>query len=246
MPTVRELSELYDNFMLGPRPGVGVCRECFNLTDGYERCYACTRHPSVLDAMVPISYSIAHEQLHHALASYKRLNGEVARRLGLQLGAVLWRFLGLHERCVARAVGQADFELVATVPSVDRLRDELHPLRWIVSEARWPHPRSASALDTPFRPRGGPADLQPAEVCRRGDFARRVGAPDRRHVDDGQQRAKCRGGPQGRGRRSGRHGRDRSTRESELAAKRPEAPTVGDALRLAPLRPMRTSTGDRG
>jgi predicted amidophosphoribosyltransferase len=134
MPTVRDLSALYENFMLAPRHGVGVCRRCFNLTDGYERCYACTRHPEVLDAMVPISYSVAHEQLHHALASYKRLTGDVARRLALQLAAVLWRFLELHEACVARAADSDAFEVVTTVPSGDRTRDERHPLRWIVSE----------------------------------------------------------------------------------------------------------------
>lgn len=134
MPTVRDLSAPYENFMLAPRPGVGVCRRCFNLTDGYDRCYACTRHPEVLDAMLPISYSVAHEQLHHALASYKRLTGEVARRLALQLAAVLWRFLELHEACVARAAGSDAFEVVTTVPSGDCMRDERHPLRWIVSE----------------------------------------------------------------------------------------------------------------
>jgi predicted amidophosphoribosyltransferase len=134
MATVRELSALYENFMLSPRPGAGVCRQCFNLTDGYELCYACTQQPTMLDAMLPVSYSVAHEQLHHALASYKRLTGELARRLALQLAAVLWRFLGLHERCVARAAGLRAFELVVTVPSADRRRDDRHPLRWIVSE----------------------------------------------------------------------------------------------------------------
>jgi predicted amidophosphoribosyltransferase len=134
MPTVRELSAPYENFMFGPRPGPGVCRQCFNFTDGYHRCFVCTRHPSVLDLMVPISYSVAHEQLHHALASYKRLTGEVARRLSLQLAAVLWRFLDSHEDCVARPAGADAFPLITTVPSGDQIRDECHPLHWIVSE----------------------------------------------------------------------------------------------------------------
>lgn len=134
MPTVGELSAPYENFMLAPRPGPGVCRQCFNLTDGYDRCYACTRHPSVLDALAPVSYSVAHEQLHHALASYKRLTGDVARRLTLQLAAVLWRFLDLHERCVARAAGADEFSIVTSVPPGDRVRDETQPLRWMVSE----------------------------------------------------------------------------------------------------------------
>jgi predicted amidophosphoribosyltransferase len=138
MATVGELSGLYENFMVAPRPGPGVCRQCFNLTDGYDRCYACTRHPSVLDAVAPVSYSVAHEQLHHALASYKRLTGEVARRLAIQLAAVLWRFLELHEGCVARAAGADQFPLVTSVPPGDRMRQEPHPLRWIVSDLAAP------------------------------------------------------------------------------------------------------------
>jgi predicted amidophosphoribosyltransferase len=134
MPTVRELSSPYENFMLAPRPGPAVCGQCFNLTDGYDRCYACTQHPSALDVMVPISYSVAHEQLHHALASYKRLTGDVARRLSLQLAAVFWRFVDVHERCLAQAVRVDGFPVVTTVPSSDLERDERHPLRWIASK----------------------------------------------------------------------------------------------------------------
>jgi predicted phosphoribosyltransferase len=136
MPSVRELSALYENVMLGPRRGPGVCGTCFNFTDGYARCYACDHGGLMLDAVAPISYSVAREQLHHALASYKRLDGDVARQLGASLAAILWRFLAEHERCVAHAAGTGghEFELVTTVPSGDRLRDDRHPLKWIVGE----------------------------------------------------------------------------------------------------------------
>lgn len=134
MPTVRELSALYENVMLAPRRGPDVCATCFNFTAGYERCYACAHGRAVLDAVVPISYSVGREQLHHALASYKRLDGDVARRLGAILAAVLWRFLAKHEDCVAKAAGATHFDLVTTVPSGDPTRDERHPLRWIVGE----------------------------------------------------------------------------------------------------------------
>lgn len=132
MPTVGELTALYENFMLGPRAGPSVCSTCFNFTAGYTRCYACAHGESWLDSVTPISYSVAREQLHHALASYKRLGGEVARRLSAELAAVLWRFLSDHERCLAEAAGTDGFQLVTTVPSSDRQRDEHHPLRRIV------------------------------------------------------------------------------------------------------------------
>ncbi len=136
MPTVGELTEPYANFMLSPRAGAEVCATCFNFTNGYERCYACAHGEAWLDVVVPISYSVAHEQLHHALAGYKRLSGDVARRLRADLAAVLWRFLAEHETCVAKAakVGGGAFDLVTTVPSGLREREQGHPLRSIVSE----------------------------------------------------------------------------------------------------------------
>jgi predicted amidophosphoribosyltransferase len=135
MPTVAELTELYGNFMLGPRPGTGVCEVCFTFTEGHSRCFICARQNSSLDAVAPISYSIAAGQLHHALAGYKRLAGDVARRLQVELAAVLWRSLAGHEACLARAAGTTAFDIVTTVPSSSRERDQSHPLRRIVGES---------------------------------------------------------------------------------------------------------------
>ena len=134
MPSVAELSGPYENFMLGPRRGPNVCVVCFNFTRGYEHCYGCSHNEDWLATVAPISYSVGLEQLHRALMGYKRLQGEVARRLTVELAAVLWRFLAVHERCVARAAGVSAFELVTTVPSSDRGRDSAHPLRGIVGE----------------------------------------------------------------------------------------------------------------
>jgi predicted amidophosphoribosyltransferase len=138
MPTVAELTELYGNFMLGPRPGPGVCEVCFTFTEGHERCFVCGRQNSALDAVAPISYSVAGGQLHHALAGYKRLEGEVARRLQVEVAAVLWRFLADHEACIARGAAATTFDVVTTVPSSSRERDENHPLRRIVGELARP------------------------------------------------------------------------------------------------------------
>lgn len=135
MPTVAELSAIYGNFMLGPRRGQDVCDTCFNLIEGHERCWACAHGQQWLDALAPISYSVAHEQLHHVLASYKRCGGEAARRLTTELAAVLWRHLAMHESCLAGAAGAAPaFDLVTTVPSGERSRDPVHPLRRLAGE----------------------------------------------------------------------------------------------------------------
>ena len=132
MPAVEELSAGYGNFLLGPRAGPGVCGVCFNLTSGYGRCYACSRGEQWLDAMLPISYSVAHEQLHQALWAYKRTSGPLARRFAIELAAVLWRYLARHERCLAMATGADDFDLVSTVPAGSVERDGDQPLRAIV------------------------------------------------------------------------------------------------------------------
>jgi hypothetical protein len=134
MATVLDLSAPFGNFMLSPRRGAGVCRTCFNLTDGYDRCYACDHGGDSIDIVAPVSYSIAGEQLHHALAAYKRSTAPWTRALVDQLAAVLWRHLATHEPCVARGAGVDHFPLVTVVPSGHRDRETPHPLGSVVSE----------------------------------------------------------------------------------------------------------------
>jgi hypothetical protein len=115
MVTITELSDLYGNILLGPRHGRDVCRDCFNLTDGHDRCFACTCSPRCLATMIAISYSVGGEQLHHALASYKRLPTPAAEQLALPLAAILSRFLMFHERCVGAAAAVDRFPIVTSV-----------------------------------------------------------------------------------------------------------------------------------
>ena len=134
MPTVPELSAPYANFLLCPQRGPGVCETCFDLTSGGTRCHHCVDQDPAIDAVAPISYSVAHEQLHHALAGYKRPPVEVAARFELELAAVLWRYLAGHEACVAAAAGTTAFDVVTTVPSSRREREANHPLTRIVQQ----------------------------------------------------------------------------------------------------------------
>jgi hypothetical protein len=134
MATVTALSDPYANFLLLPRPGDGVCRRCFNLTDGYDLCFACEHSGDGIAVVAPISYSVGGEQLHHALAGYKRGSMSWMRTLTRQLAAVLWRHLAMHEACVARAAGIERFPLVTFVPSGAASRDPPHPLEEIVAD----------------------------------------------------------------------------------------------------------------
>jgi hypothetical protein len=134
--TVGELSAPYTNFMLNPLPptAAGICSICLTFTQGYGTCFRCGHQARFTDAVLPISYSVHFGQLHTALQQYKRAVQAAARPLQLQLAAVLWRFLAAHEPCLAHAAGVDRFELVATVPSSDRTRDDTHPLRRIAGE----------------------------------------------------------------------------------------------------------------
>jgi predicted amidophosphoribosyltransferase len=162
MPTVTALSAPYGNFLLGPRAGPGVCEVCFDLTSGPPRCHHCARPDDAIATVAPISYSVAHEQLHHALRGYKRPPADVAQRFQLELAAVVWRHLDRHETCLAHAAGVAGFQLVTTVPSSHPARDRTHPLHRIAGElcsvTRGRYRRVLTRTDTPVTPRAEQVD----------------------------------------------------------------------------------------
>ncbi len=172
----RVLRELH----AGPQPGPDVCARCFDLTDGGTRCYHCSHDGDWVDAMAPISYSIGGEQLHHALAGYKRHAGHEARYLTAGLAAVLWRHLREHERCLARAAGVAGFDVVTTVPSSDAGRDGTHPLHRLVGELVKPLvPRYERLLSRSCRCGRGRAQVQRRALCGGGGARRSGGAAHR-------------------------------------------------------------------
>ena len=126
---------LPSGYLWQPQPGPDICRNCFNITaPGFDRCFACAATEQRLDAIVPISYCVSHGPLHHDLLDYKLRAEPCVPFLTARLAAVLTRFLANHERCIAGQAGVARFDLVTTVPSSDRQRDQHHPLRLIVGE----------------------------------------------------------------------------------------------------------------
>lgn len=107
--------------------------------------------------MVPISYSVGHEYLHHVLATYKRLPSPHSAAAQVQIAAILGRFLVRHEACLVAAAQVERFDIVTTVPSSHRDRDDSHPLRRIVGEILEPtrarHVRLLSRTDEEVAPR---------------------------------------------------------------------------------------------
>lgn len=131
--------ERYGSFMLNPLPTARTCETCLTFCGvGFRHCGACAGQPSQLDAVLPISYSVEREQLHHALGGYKgrhfEFNNETRRRFRFELAAVLWRFLARHERCAAAAANVPSFPVVTTVPSSRGVSSDQNPLVRIVAE----------------------------------------------------------------------------------------------------------------
>jgi hypothetical protein len=137
--TVVELSEPYRNHLVPVLPpGLGVCAVCWTAVDPeFRLCFQCNAarngfHQGLADVVVPIALAVKREQLAHELWHYKYdVDPSVRSRLTIRLGAVLWRFLGQHEKHIAEAVGTPEFSIVTTVPGT-RQREDTHPLEDIV------------------------------------------------------------------------------------------------------------------
>lgn len=143
--------------LLSPRSGPGACPRCLNLTGADGLCRACGANEPHLAAVVPISYSVGGEWLHHLIVSYKRDADPSVPDALATLAGLCEDFLGGHELCVAAASAVPEFELVTTVPSADPLRDLHHPLRRLAGELVLPtrhrYERLLVRSDTPAIPR---------------------------------------------------------------------------------------------
>jgi hypothetical protein len=104
---------------------------CLTPCPGHRCCHRCAGQPQVADAVLAISYSLHAGGLHAVLRDYKRGPSVVARRLRVVLSALLWRFLAIHETCLAGAAG-GRFERVCIVPSGGEDDRPCHPLASVV------------------------------------------------------------------------------------------------------------------
>jgi hypothetical protein len=137
--TVFELSEPYRNHLIPVLPpGRAVCAVCWTaVPPDFRLCFQCNAARSefgrgLANVVVPIALAVKREQLAHELWHYKYdVDPSVRSRLTTRLGAVLWRFLGQHEKHIAEAVGVPEFGIVTTVPGTSQ-REGNHPLEYIV------------------------------------------------------------------------------------------------------------------
>ena len=84
-------------------PDFRLCFQCNAARNEFRRRLA--------DVVVPIALAVKREQLAHELWHYKYdVDPSVRARLTQRLGAVLWRFLGEHEKHIAEAVDVPEFE----------------------------------------------------------------------------------------------------------------------------------------
>lgn len=136
--TIDDVSAPYANFMANPASaGPGVCTTCWTfISPDYRECFKCSQESGWADLVVPITYSVDREQMHHTLRQYKDGPTKAVRdRFTMDLAALLWRFLIAHEPCLAAAAGVEAFSLVSVVPSATTERDEKRTrLRHIVGE----------------------------------------------------------------------------------------------------------------
>ncbi|EHN72332.1 hypothetical protein SMCF_8272 [Streptomyces coelicoflavus ZG0656] len=139
MTTVVGLSARYANFLVHPLlHGPGVCQVCRGPAKaGYPTYWPCHEASRALGAgvavtVVPVSLALKREQYANELWRYKNAAGPQRRYFRMGLAAVLWRFLAVHEGCIADGCAVPGFGVVTTVPSTSGRAD--HPLRTMVSD----------------------------------------------------------------------------------------------------------------
>ncbi len=105
--------------LLAPRHGPGVCPRCLNLTrEPSGLCRACQASDDHLAAVVPISYSVGGEWLHHLIASYKRdADPSVPDAVADARGDLRSRSSPRMSAASRMPRESTRFELVTTVPS---------------------------------------------------------------------------------------------------------------------------------
>lgn len=139
---VEQASARLEHYLIQvPAAGYILCPICHGpVYDGYTTCYPCNETlralgSLALDAVGFVSLAPAKEQMARDLYTYKlaKVQAELRRGRAVGLSAALWRWLSVHERCLAVAAGISDFHIITTVPSTSGRKGE-HPLSVVVGK----------------------------------------------------------------------------------------------------------------
>lgn len=140
--TIDEVAGPFENYLVPmPAPAADTCITCHSTEFGdFDSCWQCNEAGRRLtqvraDAVASISLAPENEQLARHLYAYKDERAAGVRQpLVVGLAAVLYKWLHLHEGCLATTAGVAggQFDVITTVPSTSE-RVGVHPLVTIVS-----------------------------------------------------------------------------------------------------------------
>lgn len=143
MATVVEVTAPYGNVLV-PILGRGqdrcvVCKSVVH--SGFSCCYQCNLHQDLLsftaNVVAPIALSVKGGQWAYELSAYKNASSLTARQtMEVKIGAVLWRWLDVHESHVAEAAEVEHFPIVTSVPSTSGRVD--HPLPRMLRNVVYP------------------------------------------------------------------------------------------------------------
>lgn len=141
--TIDAVSAPFENYLLPvPAPAHDVCGTCHSSKFGdFPNCYPChdarRQLPARADAVASISLAPDNEQLARDFYAYKdqRLSSAIRRPLMVGLAALTYKWLRLHEACLAGAAGirEGTFDVITSVPSTSA-RAGTHPLVSALSE----------------------------------------------------------------------------------------------------------------
>jgi len=168
--TIHDVAAPFENYLLPmPRPAWDVCTVCHSsVYDGYTVCYPCNEARKKLgttaDAVGSVALALEGEQLARDLYAYKDAKIDLDRRQRLiwGLGAVAYKWLHLHESCLAKAarVASGQFDVITSVPSTSG-RDGQHPLVTMLTEVMVGSKERYSTLLSVNRTDLGPRDVAP-------------------------------------------------------------------------------------
>jgi hypothetical protein len=139
--TIADVAAPYSNFLVRVPPAAeGVCAVCHSCSGPHHVCDRCFEAWEELgehrtaDAVAFVSMAPRGEQLARELFAYKEDRSRPVDRQKMTTGlaAVLWKWLGRHERCMAAPLGITSFDVITTVPSTSGRKH--HPLPSLVSE----------------------------------------------------------------------------------------------------------------